>query len=220
MAVKKCKDCGGQVSTNAKACPQCGAVVKKGVGILGWLFVIFIVLPIAWSIGKGMDRASSTPTVSSAAGTAPTPPATPPKPKWIYSEYKDDMTGKPVKLARLESINGAHFEFPYEVKGGSKLTLYVRNSERGGSDVYMVIQKGQITCHISKCNFNIRVGDGQIKTVSGLPATSGNSDTAFFKNPAEMKNIFMTGKPFKLEVGFYSSAPQTFNFESSEPLVW
>lgn len=56
MAVKKCSDCGGKVSSSAKACPHCGAKVKKSVGIVGWLFIIFIVLPTAWTIGKAINR--------------------------------------------------------------------------------------------------------------------------------------------------------------------
>ncbi|MAQ51806.1 MAG: zinc ribbon domain-containing protein, partial [Pseudomonas sp.] len=54
MAVGKCKECGGQVASSAKACPHCGAKVKKSVGILGWLFVLLVVLPIAWKFGTGM----------------------------------------------------------------------------------------------------------------------------------------------------------------------
>ncbi|MBN0552450.1 zinc ribbon domain-containing protein [Pseudomonas aeruginosa] len=44
MALIKCKECGAQVSNKAKACPSCGAKVPKSVGVIGWLFVIFIVL--------------------------------------------------------------------------------------------------------------------------------------------------------------------------------
>ena len=221
MSIKKCKDCGGQVSTNAKACPQCGAVVKKSVGIIGWLFVLIVVLPFAWSIGKSMNKTGSSET-STAAAPAGAPAASVPsmKPKWIYSEYTDEMTGKSVKVASLESTNGAHFKFPYKVNGGSKLTLYVRSSERSGEDVFMVIQKGQITCHTRDCGFNIRVDDGPITPLGGSPASAGNSDTAFFRNPSEMKSVFLSGAPFKLEVSFYSAGNQTFNFEPEEPLVW
>ncbi|MBN0690681.1 zinc ribbon domain-containing protein, partial [Pseudomonas aeruginosa] len=54
MALIKCKECGAQVSNKAKACPSCGAKVPKSVGVIGWLFVIFIVLPIAWQFGTGI----------------------------------------------------------------------------------------------------------------------------------------------------------------------
>lgn len=41
MALKKCRECGNQVSTTASACPSCGAKVKKNVGC-GGLIAVFI----------------------------------------------------------------------------------------------------------------------------------------------------------------------------------
>ncbi len=42
MALVKCKECGSEVSTEAKACPKCGAKVPKKVGLLGWIAVLFV----------------------------------------------------------------------------------------------------------------------------------------------------------------------------------
>ena len=42
MALAKCKECGSEVSTKAKTCPQCGAPIKKGTSAAGCLFVIII----------------------------------------------------------------------------------------------------------------------------------------------------------------------------------
>lgn len=56
MAVGKCKECGGQVASSAKACPHCGAKVQKKVGPLGWVFALVVVLPIAWIIGSNPER--------------------------------------------------------------------------------------------------------------------------------------------------------------------
>ncbi|WP_151888078.1 zinc ribbon domain-containing protein [Pseudomonas aeruginosa] len=76
MALIKCKECGAQVSNKAKACPSCGAKVPKSVGVIGWLFVIFIVLPIAWQFGTGIgssgDAAQSRPSSSQSAATSTT----------------------------------------------------------------------------------------------------------------------------------------------------
>lgn len=224
MAVKKCKDCGGQVSSNAKACPHCGAVVKKGVGVLGWLFVLFIVLPIAWSIGTAMDKSqpktsgSATPAnypISTSASAAPSQ-----KPTWSYGEYKDDMTGKPVKYATLVSTDRAVFEFPYNVPGGSKLTLYVRSGERAGEDIFFTIEKGHFLCHSSDCQFNLRVGESPIQSIKGSPANAGSSDTMFFASPAKMKKILTSGAAFKVELPFYKAGGKTFNFEPAAPLAW
>ncbi|WP_420492355.1 zinc-ribbon domain-containing protein [Pseudomonas aeruginosa] len=76
MALIKCKECGAQVSNKAKACPSCGAKVPKSVGVIGWLFVILIVLPIAWQFGTGIgssgDAAQSRPSSPQSAATSPT----------------------------------------------------------------------------------------------------------------------------------------------------
>ncbi|SEN54749.1 zinc-ribbon domain-containing protein [Duganella sp. CF517] len=42
MALVKCKECGTEVSTEAKACPKCGAKPPKKVGLLGWIAVLFV----------------------------------------------------------------------------------------------------------------------------------------------------------------------------------
>lgn len=42
MAVVKCKECGGQVSTKAKTCPTCGAKAPKQTSRLTWLILICI----------------------------------------------------------------------------------------------------------------------------------------------------------------------------------
>lgn len=47
MALTTCKECGGQVSTEAKACPKCGAdrsPTKYGCGTLIFLFIMAAIL--------------------------------------------------------------------------------------------------------------------------------------------------------------------------------
>lgn len=67
VALVKCKECGGQVSTKAEACPACGAKQKKPVGCLGWAFVILVFIPlmIAMFAGEG-----SKPTAKSGSQAA------------------------------------------------------------------------------------------------------------------------------------------------------
>lgn len=38
MAILKCKDCGGQVSSAAKSCPSCGAPAPKRTKMITWCF--------------------------------------------------------------------------------------------------------------------------------------------------------------------------------------
>ena len=50
MALVKCKECGNQVSTKAKACPTCGAKVPKKTSIVTWCVLGVIVLVVGNAI--------------------------------------------------------------------------------------------------------------------------------------------------------------------------
>ena len=56
MAMKKCKECGNEVSTKAESCPKCGAVLKKKTGCLTYLVTGFLVLIILGVIGSLMNE--------------------------------------------------------------------------------------------------------------------------------------------------------------------
>ena len=60
MAMTTCKECGKQVSTEAKACPHCGAAApakKKAKGGIGkWLLIVFAIGVIAAILPK-QDKA-------------------------------------------------------------------------------------------------------------------------------------------------------------------
>lgn len=57
MALVKCGECGNQVSTEAVACPSCGAKPPKKTSFLTWAVLVFIVLVI---IGSMTSEESST----------------------------------------------------------------------------------------------------------------------------------------------------------------
>lgn len=86
MALKKCRECGNEVSTKAESCPKCGAVLKKKTsgcaGCLAAGLVGFIVLGV---IGSLMDTGSGTSSRSTSGGAdkkaASQPAATKPKPQ-------------------------------------------------------------------------------------------------------------------------------------------
>jgi hypothetical protein len=67
MALKKCTECGNDVSTKAASCPKCGAVIKNKTGCLGYIgaaLLIFIVLGVIGSLmndGTSTDRRTSSP---------------------------------------------------------------------------------------------------------------------------------------------------------------
>ena len=59
MALLKCKECNGSVSSDAKACPGCGAAPPKSMGRLQVLFIGVCVIGIAAVVSQ---PSNSTPT--------------------------------------------------------------------------------------------------------------------------------------------------------------
>lgn len=122
MAITKCKECGANVSTSAKACPSCGAPVKRTFGF-GSFFaaatVMVMVVTCAHSPKKPEDQNGEMGgQVVSSAPPVPNHPATvePPKPSPSYITSSDDEYGyavgvggeisKEVKFIRYLGIRG------------------------------------------------------------------------------------------------------------------
>lgn len=67
MALKKCKDCGSEVSKKAKSCPKCGSPQKpstsKFTWVVGGLFAI-VVLNMVFSSGGDHEASTTTTTTT------------------------------------------------------------------------------------------------------------------------------------------------------------
>jgi len=46
MSLEKCEECGHQVSSEAKACPGCGAKTRKKAGPIAWIFAGLVLFAI------------------------------------------------------------------------------------------------------------------------------------------------------------------------------
>lgn len=225
MALVKCKECGNQVSTKAKNCPTCGAKVVKKVGIIGWLFVLVIVLPFAWSIGGNMGKVDRQPVSSAPAAKVQTEtttkapsdtakPASKPKVNWATHEYKDPMADETTSLVYVKSLNSVNFDFPYNHPGGSHLSLTFR--KKGSEfDAYLRVDKGQMLCGYSNCKFTIRVDGGKVQSWTGLETSSHDSDMMFVRDARSLEKIVKAGKPFRIGIEFYQSGTNVFEFDSS-----
>lgn len=88
MALIKCKECGGQVSGAAIACPTCGAKPpKKRYGLLVGLIALVFVLAIHDHVTKGPKPLASSDAKKIAAAL-PSPPKPPPDPALIKEEAR------------------------------------------------------------------------------------------------------------------------------------
>ena len=68
MAMKKCKECGKEISTKAVSCPGCGAISKKKTGCFTWLVAgFFIIVMISVFKNYDYDGVNKTETVYNSA---------------------------------------------------------------------------------------------------------------------------------------------------------
>src|ERR1700676_907405 len=111
MALIKCKECHKEVSSSAVACPHCGAKVPRGsVGkVLLLVFGIFVLISmLLGSLALNTPSSSTAPTTAVPLVVADTTP------HWTYVTGQDAMMQKPIKYARVNSINELNFGFPYQ----------------------------------------------------------------------------------------------------------
>lgn len=75
MALIKCHECGAEVSTEAKACPKCGAKVRKPTsGALALLLGLMVIGIVIVGVSGGEKPASATPAVPEQAPPIEAPP--------------------------------------------------------------------------------------------------------------------------------------------------
>lgn len=112
MAIVKCKECGAEVSTKAKACPKCGAKPPKKTSLITWLALLTIVVVI-WLGGRG----DSTPSSAS----APAKVAAAPQKQAELDERSREILwlkkGKEAVKTRLKDPRSAEFKDVFFFKG-------------------------------------------------------------------------------------------------------
>lgn len=211
MAMIACKECGHQISSKAKSCPNCGAKVPKTVGILGWmiaaLFGIFV-FGVASDYEAKMSSAAAT--ARSSAAAAPPQPA---RQEWRYSEHTDDLEGFTWRTATLRSTNTVDFDFPYN--GGSHGLIIVREHQRHGDAIMFRVSKGQILCGSRDCGVTIKAGDREPQRISASTATDGSSDMLFLHNFGPILSHLKPGEELRMQVEFYREASRTFVFDAA-----
>ncbi len=116
MALVKCKECGEEVSTKAKTCPKCGAKASKKTSLFAWLVLAFLIFVV-----YAASQTPSTPSNPKPSSVLNSPQKSesskkvaPPKPSWVTSTSKDEMTGKFSAYAfSPKAYPSTRMEFPY-----------------------------------------------------------------------------------------------------------
>lgn len=212
MAIKQCRECDKDVSSEAKLCPHCGAPTKKRVGFwkvtLSVLFCLFI-------LGQISDFARM-----NNAKRAKARPNSPVKlaelsERWRYFTNEDDLTGKTTYYASLESENSVNFDFPYS--GLQKATLIMRTHPQYGKDVLFRIEKGQFLCtSYDGCDVMIRFDDQKPIKFHANEPEDHSSTTLFISNYSRFAGKMLKAKKAFIQATFYNEGSRTFEFNVAD----
>lgn len=117
MALVKCKECGEDVSTSAKACPKCGAPPPKGTSLGAW-FVLFLIIYGVYAVSKDSPTSASSSAARSSASSSSSSTsrvvAPVPVPTWRNSVSTDPLTGKKSSYAGSPRVEPTKpMGFPY-----------------------------------------------------------------------------------------------------------
>ncbi|ENX22472.1 hypothetical protein F892_01714 [Acinetobacter vivianii] len=139
MALINCKECGVQVSTQAKACPNCGAKVKKPTSIFTWIILVIVVFGIFAAIGGG-DKSGGTSSGSSEVQLSPKEQALNDV-QFDFSWSKDGF-GNIMMIDMTVKNNGIHDikDFTVECEHTSNSGTKIDSNKR---EVFEIIKAGE-----------------------------------------------------------------------------
>lgn len=214
-------------SSSAKACPNCGRPARRKTSlvtmILGGIFAFFVIVVVSNSVSSSSptadavkSRTSGTAHAENVESALPGLPAAERKEykadNWIQSSFTDDMTDDKVNVFSLKSTNSVSFDFPYNIPGGSHLTINVR---KGGKtfDAFLKVDKGQMICSYSDCGFVVRLNSGKPQNWKGLRSSTGNPDIVFVRDAKDFEKLVRNGGKLRIGLDFYHSGKQTFDFD-------
>lgn len=210
MALVKCKECGQQISTDAKSCPNCGkkrtsCATLGCAAILGICLVGFIASLFDY---HGGGTTETKPIAS-------TPPAPIPGAQWEYFQNEDKMGKGTSQYAMVTSTNALNFEFPYS--GPQHATLTLRTHPRHGKDLILRIERGQFLCHsFDDCSVLVRFDDGQAQTYSASPAADNSTEQIFIQNYSRFVGNMLKAKRVRISTKVYQEGEPVMEFDVSD----
>lgn len=221
MTLKKCRECGNEVSSEAKICPSCGikSPAQKHIGCLSSLMVVVFAIFV---IGYCSSPSPTTKTPAPAPALTPSAPSaavqSPPEPKekkpqWFYKNIEEKMGRGKVKTATIIADNPLRFVFPYE--GDQWPNLVLRSHPKFGKDILINIDRGQFLCGYDDCHVYVRFGDGKPQRFSASGPSDHSSTTLFINDfPRFLKGIRKADKTY-IEAEFYNNGQQVMEFDTS-----
>lgn len=221
MALIKCKECGAEISSAAKACPKCGKGVTSSTkwGVLIGLVFIGIIIS-SFSSKNSSDTGSQTSSSSkkslssSDAEAAHTPEPKIPGFQWSYLQSDDGMSKGAVYQAHVSSSNTVEFDFPYA--GAQNATLTLRTHPRHGKDLIFRIERGQILCRsYEDCTVLVRFDDEQAANYTATSAADNSTETIFIRDYSRFAGKMLKAQRVRIAANIYQEGAPVFEFDVS-----
>ncbi|MGH8083888.1 MAG: hypothetical protein ACREPV_01250 [Lysobacter sp.] len=130
--------------------------------------------------------------------------------QWAYINRTDELTGKPVRIARVTSTNTISLDFPYQ--GTQHATLEVRDHPQWGRNVYVYIERGQVVCSSYDCTVRVVFDGGRPSTLEGDDAADHSSETVFLPGYSTLTRRMAASKEMRVQVNIFKGGAPTFTF--------
>jgi hypothetical protein len=171
--------------------------------------------PVAEAKAVAQRPAEEKPAVSNPAEPSPVAAKPIEASNWVYRETTDQMTGKTIRTAVIESQNTINLDFPYQ--GSQHARLLVRNHPQHGLDVIFQIEKGQLLCHDSfgECSVVVRFDKEKPANVRFNISADNDSTVIFVANGTKFFSRLKTAKEVAIQPIIYQGGSPTLIFNTA-----
>lgn len=215
MAIRKCKECGNQVSTKAAFCPNCGAVQKKKTGCLTQIVAIFFGLFFLSIIINALSGDSSSTSSSTASSRRSSGSSSKKANVWSSHAYISDLEHKKMAHVGSKKVRSDRpMDFPYN---GTTGEISVVKDNR---DTWALIEFSKAPnivgadladgYNIIKANVYI---DG-VKETATLTQEWG-SKTLYFKYPNWLIKKLKACKTFRINLRWHGNPEVVWSFSGA-----
>ena len=203
MAIIKCKECGAEVSSKAKACMKCGAKVTRQFGS-GFVLLVLLMSGI-YFVSQTSDHGPKKQEEQVIQEQLP---------NWTYSSSTDEMSGNKTHFAVTESTNAVNFAPPYD--GYQRARLTIRTHPRYGKNIILSVDKGQLLCRsYEPCTSVIRFDGGSPEKYKGVGPDDGSTETVFIGSYSRFVGKLINSKTVRISVPVYQNGSPVFVFDTS-----
>lgn len=134
---------------------------------------------------------------------------------WQYDQLIDKMTSKTTKFAYVMSRESLDLEFPYDGRNYGELTL----RKKEGLDIYLKIDKGQITGGYDNKFIKVRFDEQDPITFSYSEPQDGSSNIIFINNELKFLSKLKKSNKVLISLPLYHAGNQILEFNTAN-LKW